>query len=205
MQDSNNYYVINIREFLKQGNDKEIGEDVLFQVLSDFSCPINSDVELFLKEQSIEFTKKNQSVTYLVFSNDDLELVGYFTIAIKPITIKAESFSNTMKRKISRVSELDENNQMYSLSAYLIAQLGKNYTNGANFRITGEELLDLAIQQIKDMQYMAGGMVVFLEAENKDRLMEFYKNSNNFKQFSIRETSAKNDEIHTLNQLLKVL
>ena len=48
-----------------------------------------------MKEQSIEFTKKNQSVTYLVFSNEDASLVGYFTIAIKPITVNAENFSNT--------------------------------------------------------------------------------------------------------------
>ena len=78
-----------------------------------------------MKEQSIEFTKKNQSVTYLVFSNEDASLVGYFTITIKPITVNAENFSNTMKRKIARVSELDEENGTYTLSAYLIAQLGK--------------------------------------------------------------------------------
>ena len=61
-------------------------------------------------EQSIEFTKKNQSVTYLVFANEDAALVGYFTLAIKPISVNAENFSNTMKRKIARVSELDEEN-----------------------------------------------------------------------------------------------
>ena len=44
---------------------------------------------------------------------------------LKPITVNAENFSNTMKRKIARVSELDEENGTYTLSAYLIAQLGK--------------------------------------------------------------------------------
>ena len=77
-----NYTVFNIREYLQDG---EVGEAELNQLLSDFSCPINHDVEKFLKRSAIEFTKKNQSVTYLVFSND-AALVGYFSIAVKPIT-----------------------------------------------------------------------------------------------------------------------
>ena len=60
------YSVINIRRYLKNDNPK-IGEDRLLQVLSGFSCPKNPDLELFLKNSAIEFTKKNQSVTYLVF------------------------------------------------------------------------------------------------------------------------------------------
>lgn len=121
----NDVTVFNIREYLSAKGDKDLGEDELRQLLSEFFCDKNPDVERFLKEQSIEFTKKNQSVTYLVFSNEDASLVGYFTITIKPITVNAENFSNTMKRKIARVSELDEENGTYTLSAYLIAQLGK--------------------------------------------------------------------------------
>lgn len=106
----NDVTVFNIREYLFAKGDKDLGEDELRQLLSEFFCDKNPDVERFLKEQSIEFTKKNQSVTYLVFSNEDASLVGYFTITIKPITVNAENFSNTMKRKIARVSELDEEN-----------------------------------------------------------------------------------------------
>lgn len=62
----------------------------------------------------------------LVFANEDVALVGYITLTIKLISVNAESFSNTMKRKIARVSELDEENSTYALSAYLIAQLKKN-------------------------------------------------------------------------------
>lgn len=42
------------------------GEDMLRQVFSSFKCEKNLDVESFLTEQSIDFTKKNQSVTYIV-------------------------------------------------------------------------------------------------------------------------------------------
>ena len=158
-----------------------------------------------MKEQSIDFTKKNQSVTYLVLSNEDAELLGYFTITIKPITVNADKFSNTLKRKISRVSKLDEDNGTYTLSAYLIAQLGKNYKDGANERMTGEQLLQAALDTIKEIQYMAGGMVVFLEAEDKEKLMKFYEVDNGFRRFDVRETGMNNDKMHSLVQLLKIL
>ena len=74
MQEVSKYTVFNIREYLN-GNNEELGEDDLRQVLSEFSCEKNPDVERFAKEQSIEFAKKQQSVTYLVFSTEDAELV----------------------------------------------------------------------------------------------------------------------------------
>ena len=61
----NDVTVFNIREYLSAKDDNELGEEELRQLLSEFSCKKNLDVERFLKEQSIEFTKKNQSVTFL--------------------------------------------------------------------------------------------------------------------------------------------
>ncbi|WP_330364975.1 hypothetical protein [Oribacterium sp. NK2B42] len=122
--------VINIREYLSGKNDNDLGEEDLSEILSDFSCLKNTDVEHFLKSNAIEFTKKNQSVTYLVFHNEDASLVGYFTLAVKPISVSADKFSNTIKRRIARVSQLDEESNTYTLSAYLVAQLGKNFADG---------------------------------------------------------------------------
>ena len=203
MQEDSKYTVFNIREYLNNQNE-ELGEDDLIQLLSEFSCEKNPDVEKFVKEQSIEFAKKQQSVTYLVFSTEDAELVGYFAITIKPIAVNAEPFSNTVKKKIARVSELNELNHTYNLAAYLIAQLGKNFSNGANNRITGEELLGLAIKQIQQLQYLVGGMVVFLETVNEEKLLSFYKNKG-FQEFDSRLSEAADREPHELIQLLKIL
>ena len=203
MQEVNKYTVFNIREYLNEKNE-ELGEDDLRQVLSEFSCEKNPDVERFAKEQSIEFAKKQQSVTYLVFSTEDAELVGYFAITIKPITVNVESFSKTVKKKLARVSELNEQNHTYNMAAYLIAQLGKNYNNGANDRITGEELLGLAIKQVQQLQYLAGGMVVFLETLNEEKLLSFYQDKG-FQQFDSRLSETVNREPHELIQLLKIL
>lgn len=203
MLQNDKYSVINIRKYLESDNLK-LGEDDLVQILSEFSCERNSDVERFLKNSAIEFTKKNQSVTYLVFSVEDGELLGYFTIALKPLTVRGETVSNTVKRKLLRISELDEETQTYTMSAYLIAQLGKNFANGADKRITGEELLEAAWNKIEEIQYRAGGVVTFLEANNEDKLLDFYKD-NRFQKFDTRQTVSNNEEPHELVQLLRVL
>ena len=197
------FFAINIRKYLALGDDQEAGEPALVKLLSGFSCPKNPDLERFLKKSAIEFTKKNQSVTYLVFSKDNGEMLGYFTLALKPLTVRGETVSNTVKRKLLRISEWDEKTDTYTMSAYLIAQLGKNYTNGANERISGKELLGLAIRQIRQLQYLAGGLVVFLEAVNEEKLLSFYR-ENGFQQFDTRLTDTSKSESHELIQLLKL-
>ena len=203
MAEKNKYRIINIRRYIGNENP-ELGEDELRQILSEFSCPMNPDVERFLKHSSIEFTKKNQSVTYLVFSVVGGSLLGYFTLALKPLTVRGETVSNTVKRKLLRISELDQKSDTYTMSAYLIAQLGKNYSENDGKMITGAELLELAWDKIKTAQYMFGGMVTFLEAENEEKLLSFYRN-NRFSQFDTRQTTSDTDESHELVQLLRLL
>ena len=198
------YFYINIRDYLALGNDKKAGEPMLARVLSGFSCPKNPDVERFLKKSAVEFTKKSQSVTYLVFSVESKELLGYFTLALKPLSVRGETVSNTMRKKLLRISELDEDSDTYTMSAYLIAQLGKNYTNGLNNKITGRELIELAWAVIEDAQYMLGGIVTFLEAENEEKLLSFYRD-NRFSQFDTRQTISNTEESHELIQLLRLL
>lgn len=176
----------------------------MIQLLSEFSCPLNMDVEHFLKEQAIEFAKKHQAVTYLVLSLEDAELLGYFSITIKPLVIRAEPFSNSVKRKIARFSKINEDEQTYNLAAYLIAQLGKNFNPKVKRRISGKELLEAAIRQTQILQYQVGGIVTFVEAENKEKLLSFYEGYG-FKQFDIRQAQSKDQKSHELVQLLRLL
>ena len=202
MQQVNNFIVLNIREYL-ENDDGRLGEEKLLRFLSGFSSPLNLDVERFLKHQAVEFAKKHQAVTYLVLSQEDAELLGYFSITVKPLVVRAEPFSNTVKRKLARFSEIDKGEQTYNLAAYLIAQLGKNFNDRAKGRITGKELLEAAIRQIQQLQYLAGGMVIFLEAANEEKLLSFYR-ENGFQQFDTRLTDSSKGEPHELIQLLKL-
>ena len=83
-------------------------------------------------------------------------------------------------------------------------QVGKNYSENDGKMITGAELLELAWDKIKATQYMFGGMVTFLEAENEEKLLSFYRN-NRFSQFDTRQTISDTDEAHELVQLLRLL
>ena len=91
------------------------------------------------------------------------------------------------------------------MSAYLIAQLGKNYDDSIGNTISGDNLLSIALGKVKELQYMAGGMVAFLESENKDRLLDFYEKQNGFKRFDTKFTKKYKENSHTLVQLLKVI
>ncbi len=118
--------------------------------------------------------------------------------------MRGETVSNTVKRKLLRVSELDERSDTYTMSAYLIAQIGKNFSENRGKMITGAELLELAWDKIKATQYVFGGIVTFLEAENEEKLLSFYRN-NRFSQFDTRQTASNTDKPHELVQLLRLL
>lgn len=202
---SEQYFTVNIRAYLDKDKPTYIGEDSLYELLSDFSCPDNPDVEYFLLHNAIEFTKKDQSVTYLVFNAEDASIAGYFSLAVKPISVNAANISRTMAKKLARVSILDENTSSYTTAAYLIAQLGKNYSLPREKRIEGSVLLGFALETISELKYSVGGVMEFLECEDNPFLMDFYTR-NKFKMFDVRTTvPTHGEETHQLNQLLKFI
>lgn len=172
---TNTYYSVNIRRYIESKNEDD--RQVLTSAISSFTCPRNPDIERFLKNSAVEFTKKQQSVTYFVMSRDIPGLIaGYFALTIKPLKIGVRDIpSNTWRRKIERVARFDERTQTYSAAGYLIAQLGKNYTEGINEMITGSELLNFAFNIIRSVQNEIGGMIAFLDAENNKSLIDFYE------------------------------
>ena len=179
------YIGINLRDIL---NDDSLGESVAKNVLSSFSCPLNPDVEYFLRHTAIEFSKQSISSTYLVMASykDQYVLCGYFALANKVFCIEKDSFPNrNWKRRMAKFGQFDKTVQRYTISAPLIGQLGKNYANGYDKLITGDELLKLALDKVREMQYIVGGKIVYLECEQKEKLIDFYQ-SNGFVNFGMR-------------------
>ena len=56
----NNHSVINILDLLDS-----VGEDEVKNILSDFSCPKNKEIEDFLLKNAIEFAKRKENKKYL--------------------------------------------------------------------------------------------------------------------------------------------
>ena len=73
-----------------------------------------------------------------------------------------------------------------------------------NERISGEELLDMAWTVVKELQYAAGGMVSFLEADRNEKLLEFY-NKNGFREFGVKMVKDSEGKLHELVQLLRLM
>lgn len=197
-----NNVIINLRTLLDERTATYIGEEAVQQLLSDFSCPKNPDVEHFLHNNAIQFTKKHQSVTYLVLNENSGNLVGYYALAMKPVTIPSQRISKNMMKRLERVSIFDNGTQTYTTAAYLIAQLGKNYALPKSQQIDGALLLKYAMASVANIQYVLGGVVQFLECEDNPFLLAFYE-KNQFKIFDTRIASSIEGTPHTLYQLLK--
>ncbi len=201
------YIGINLRDVLK---DKTIGENAVKELLSSFSCPLNPDVEHFLHKTAIEFTKQSLASTYLIMASykGEYVLCGYFTLAIKSFCLDKSSIPNAKWRKrLNKFARFDNKVRRYIISAPLIGQLGKNFANGYNKLISGDELLLLALNKVREMQYIAGGKIVYLECEHKEHLIDFYER-NGFVNFGERvldrdETSVLYGE--SLVQMLRYM
>lgn len=189
------------------------GEDFCREILSEFSCPYNLDVERFLtKRSAIDFAKQSLAQTFLVYASykGKQVLCGYFTITNKYITVNKKTVSSRTVhrlRKFSMPSELDRANANLFITAPLLAQLGKNFNNGYNRLISGDELLKMALDKIRDAQRIVGGKVIYVECEDKDFLIDFYE-SNGFVKFGKRclekDERTEMDGTHLI-QLLKYL
>ncbi len=169
---------------------EQLGEDVTKSILSSFSCPVNRDIENFIKERAIEFSKRTTAKTHLVFwqteDEKEIELVGYYTITSKVITVDRKVLSKTEAKRLRSQGIYDEEKQEYIVSAPLIAQLGKNYAGGNDTLISGSELLQLAVDKVRKIQREIGGRFMYLECEDKEKLLDFYYRSN-FKFFGKRK------------------
>lgn len=162
------------------------GEEELELILSEFICQKNDEIQTFLKDKAIEFAKKKLSITYLVTNSETGELLGYFTLAHKVLEVPALGLSNNIKRKMSRYSTLDSISESYMVSAFLLAQFGKNFNVEEKHRVSGAELMDCVDEVLKKIQHQIGGAVVYLDCEDKEKLITFYSDVAGYKQISER-------------------
>ncbi|MBY0117837.1 N-acetyltransferase [Paenibacillus xylanexedens] len=187
----------------------ELGDEAANKIINDFSCPMNKDVEFFLKSRAIEFAKQGITQTHLVFASykGETRLIGYFSLTSKVMSVKDTYLSNSIRRRIAKFGTRDLSNKGYVMTAPLIAQLGKNYTDGLNKQLTGNELLKMALDKVAMIQRIIGGKIVYLECEDIHQLKDFYSR-NGFVEFGQREKDSEDaDRIkgQYLLQLLKVI
>ena len=154
------YEIMSLSEIVKQ-----IGKDRVKKILSTFSCPLNKDIEYFLKHTALEMSKQEVTPTHLVFTSYQGKqvLIGYFSLTLKSMKIYKSKITNTCFKRIRKFGTDDVDHKGCTIPAPLIAQLGKNFTNEYNKLISGDELLKLAIDKVSLFQQQLGGKVVYIE------------------------------------------
>lgn len=187
-----------------EGMIADYGEDSTQALLSTFSCERNGEqknqeVETFVRKNAIDFYKRKLAVTYLVF-DENSDFVGVFSLAHKAIDIPADKLTSKVRKKVSRYARLDEERQTYSVSAFLIAQFGKNYEGNKGKTISGSELMENTMEMLLAAQSIVSGGLIFLDCEiDNQSALDLYRN-NGFVPFA--ERVSESDE-QTYVQLLK--
>lgn len=198
------YILVNLKDLIGQ-----IGENDAKRVLSNFYCPLNLDVQGYLRSKAIEFAKQGIASTHLVFTSYKKEpvLIGYFTLANKTIRVPADKVSKSLGKRLNKFAQ--DRSQVrgprdYVISAPLIGQLGKNFSNDYNKLISGDVLLKIALDKVREGQRIWGGKVVYLECEEHPRLIEFYK-SNGFYSFGKRTLDKDERNVQKGSELVQML
>ncbi|WP_071392745.1 GNAT family N-acetyltransferase [Bacillus tuaregi] len=153
--------------------------EFLQQKLSSFQCSKNGDVELFLHTKAIEMDGRSIRTT-LVIDEKSSEIVGYFTIGIKPF--KFGTVSGSLKQKLSG----NKNAELFN--TILIAQLGRS--DAYKSLVSGTQILDFALKRCNEINTLAALRVVSVEYEDNPKLNHFYEN-NGFKFIQINDNGLK--------------
>ncbi len=154
------------------------GEEAVASFVGTYSCPKNIEVESFLKENALDFTNRSVSVTHLIVSTETHECLGYFTLTHKPFSVKADSLSKSQRRRMDRFSKYDPTLGVYTVSAFLIAQIGRNFS--ASIRLSGSDILSAAFDRIITVIHEIGGQSVFLECEDGNAKLRAFYEKNGF-------------------------
>ena len=89
----NHYEAVNILDMLNA-----IGEDAVKNILSDFSCPKNFEIESFVKQNALEFAKRKMSITYLVIDEEG-QLAAIFALTHKAVQLTNEGLRSGDARR----------------------------------------------------------------------------------------------------------
>ena len=173
MNTLNLYTTIGLEELLQSPD----GAKRFAAMTANFACPLNPDVEHFLRATALHNQAMHISRTKLVTlpTGDELTLVGYYSLALQVLDLDRIT-SKSLRKKITGFKRENK----LGAAIYLIGQMGKNFHNNANGLISGHDLFRLAMRDILKAQQIIGGRIVVVECKNDDKLRKFYEETLGF-------------------------
>lgn len=141
-------------------------EAEIYQYLSSFQGEKNEDVQAFLHNNAIPNEKRALTRTSLVVDDENNnEIIGYFTLLVKPFEI----IDNVSKESRKRLSG-DKNAEVFN--SILIAQLGRS--DSYKGKISGDIILEFALENCELAYDLIGLRIVCVEYDDIPYLNDFY-------------------------------
>ena len=163
------YQTVSLYDLQKQG----VGKDEIQKILSDFSCPLNCDVEEFIVRKAYDFERIGLSRTNLVYvleQDKDPILVAFFTIGLSHVLIGNELSKIDRKNLFGTSFPIGS-----TLKTLLIGQLSKNYKNGYNKLISGDILMKVVFERIKEIHQILPSVVTHIDCKDVLFLRKYYE------------------------------
>ena len=171
--------VISLSSLIESSSD----ESEVYEYLASFSCAKNPDVQEFLHSKAIENEKRSLSRTNLVVDLDNnSEIVGYFTLAIKPFPIGQEASKRARQK-------LTGNKDGNTFNAILIAQLAR--ADLYKGKVSGSEILQLALHNCKLIHHLSALRMICVEYKDDEFLNSFYEKDGEFTFLQKNENELK--------------
>ncbi len=153
-------------------------------------CVQDRDIEDFLHTKAVKYEMLSKSRTYFIVDEEqliqmingkekcgvvnlsDLTIYGYFSLALKVLSVP-EEFSNNQRKNIDGLSAKIHGERINEFPCYLIGQLARN-SNVAKSEISGSEIINKSFSIIKSAICSVGGRAVMIECRNYKKLIKFY-------------------------------
>ena len=165
------------------------GEEKAREIVSGFVCSKDRDLQDFLTERSIEFEKRWLSRSWLIFEKDSVDVIAYFSVAMKCMRLPdASLMSNRLWKRLNVDGGADV------AQSYLVAQLGRSDDSE---RGIGPRIINCAMAVLGTASNYIGCRTVRLDC--KDDLIGFYE-GNGFQLIDKNEGNNLNRMVRMLNR-----
>lgn len=121
------YSVVTILDYIEL-----MGEESVPEVLSDFSCPKNKEIENFVRNNVVEFAKRKMSITYHLLDEYSRILAIFVTThkavqiwekSFLPLCKKIQRYAQKMKRQMNTLSLLFSSDSFEKIISIKMHQL----------------------------------------------------------------------------------
>lgn len=156
-------------------------------------------METWLHNSAIQFERENKARTYLIIDTEGQVLAGYFAVSVKSWKLREGPSVSNRVRKHFGAGKKQEASEFTDVSTMLLAQLGKDDTNGSALDLA--EILANVFPIVKEAQALIGGGALLVECECNEKLKCSYE-AHGFKYLQDSEDS-NGARLHQLYMPLK--